>query len=152
MLRPWHFAIVIKRSSQKAVYLQIAIAIAEEIKRGRLIPGAVLPSTRELARDLRINRKTVVLAYDEMIAQGWLVSGGTRGTFVSSKLPAVALNRVSGTPALGQARIPARPGYMLKDPAPQTNPPSTNVLTFDDGAPDARIVPASDLARAWRRA
>ncbi|MGH1561067.1 GntR family transcriptional regulator [Caulobacter segnis] len=46
-----------------------------------------LPSSRGLAAMLGVNRKTVVLAYEDLIAQGWLTSCGTRGTTVSDVLP-----------------------------------------------------------------
>ena len=51
MLRPWDFKIVIRRGGQGRGFLQIAHALIEEIKRGRLAPG------QRLARQPRIWRK-----------------------------------------------------------------------------------------------
>ena len=84
MLRPWDVKIHIRRNSRTAVFLQIAHALIEEIRRGRLAPGSALPGTRELAESLRVNRKTVVQAYDELTAQGWLAAERTRGTFIAT--------------------------------------------------------------------
>jgi len=53
MLRPWTLKIRIRRDSRIAVFLQIAHALIEEIRRGRLAPGSALPGTRELAESLR---------------------------------------------------------------------------------------------------
>ena len=72
------------------MFLQIAHAIIDEIKRGRLAPGTALPGSRELAESLEINRKTVIQAYAELEAQGWVTPEKTRGTFVSAHLPEIA--------------------------------------------------------------
>jgi len=153
MLRPWHFKIVLQRGSATAVYLQIALAVIEEIKRGRLAPGTVLPSTRELAESLEVNRKTVVLAYEELVAQGWLSTEKSRGTFVSSELPLVK-SRTGSAPAIGEPHPRDRPDFPLTGQAPnlQAQLQEKGVLVFDDGAPDTRLVPVDHLARAWRHA
>jgi GntR family transcriptional regulator/MocR family aminotransferase len=64
------------------VYRQIADHIRREIEAGRLDPGARLPTIRELARSLGVNRDTVSLAYDELAAEGRLEATVGRGTFV----------------------------------------------------------------------
>jgi GntR family transcriptional regulator / MocR family aminotransferase len=51
--------------------------------RGRhLAPGSLLPSTRVLAQDLRISRGTVVAAYDQLVAEGYLTARRGAGTVV----------------------------------------------------------------------
>ncbi len=152
MLRPWEFKIVLRRRAATAVYLQIVHAIIEEIRPGRLAPGSALPGTRELAERLEVNRKTVVLAYEELEAQGWVSSEGTRGTFVSSRLPEVdGPKKPHGSRA---GRMPELPAFQLIGAAP--NIPLVmaegNSLVFDDGAPDTRHVPVDALARAYRHA
>src|ERR1700742_2969129 len=109
MLRPWDFKIVIRRDSKPAVFLQIAHALADEIKRGRLAPGTALPGSRELAESLDINRKTVIQAYAELEAQGWVTSEKTRGTFVSAHLPEIAQK----TKEPRRGRIPERPDFRM---------------------------------------
>lgn len=148
MLRPWNFKIVIRRSSKVAAFLQIAHAIADEIKRGRLAPGTALPGSRELAEGLQINRKTVIQAYAELEAQGWVVSQKTRGTFVSAHLPEVKSQEVR------RGRIPERPDFRLVGTAPNIPLilPEKNMMVFDDGAPDTRQIPVDALARAYRNA
>ena len=49
-------------------------ALREAIRAGRLQSGDTLPSTRGLAADLEIARSTVVAAYDQLIAEGYLIS------------------------------------------------------------------------------
>jgi GntR family transcriptional regulator / MocR family aminotransferase len=111
-----------------------------------------LPGTRELAQSLDINRKTVVEAYDELAAQGWLKTDRTRGTFVSSELPVVPDNGTPRRPTL--AHMPDRPDYRLVGTAPNIPAflPEKDLLTFDDGAPDTRGIPVAALGRAYRSA
>ena len=150
MLRPWDFKIVIRRNSKAAVFLQIAHALIDEIKRGRLAPGTALPGSRELAESLEINRKTVIQAYAEMEAQGWVTSEKTRGTFVSAHLPEIAQSAKESR----RGRIPERPDFRLVGAAPNIPLilPEKNMLVFDDGAPDTRLIPVDALARAYRNA
>ncbi len=152
MLRPWEFKIRIRRDSRTAVYLQIAHALIEEIRRSRLAPGSALPGTRELAESLDVNRKTVIQAYDELTAQGWLATERTRGTFVSSELPSIDGKIVDAAPRA--AHMPDRPDFRLVGAAPNIPLilPGKNLLVFDDGAPDTRHVPVAALARAYRSA
>jgi len=151
MLRPWELKIVIRRSAKTAVFLQIAHAVADEIKRGRLAPGTALPGSRELAASLRINRKTVIQAYAELEAQGWVMSEKQRGTFVASHLPEV---EISNEAPRRKGHIPERPHFRLIGTAPNIPLilPKKNVLVFDDGTPDTRHIPVDALARAYRNA
>jgi GntR family transcriptional regulator / MocR family aminotransferase len=149
MLRPWDLKIVLRKDAKAAVFLQIAHAIIDEIKLGRLAPGTALPGSRELAESLKINRKTVIQAYAELEAQGWVTSERTRGTFVSAHLP-----EVSGKETRRGGKIPERPDFRLVGTAPNIPLvlPAKNVLVFDDGAPDTRQIPVDALARAYRNA
>ncbi len=70
-----------------SLYLKIASAIRTAIKTGQLKPKEPLPSARELARTLDINRHTVMSAYQELIAQGWLESIERKHYRVVSFLP-----------------------------------------------------------------
>ncbi|WP_321914576.1 PLP-dependent aminotransferase family protein [Paraburkholderia sp. J11-2] len=149
MLRTWDLKIVIQREGGP-VARQIVQAIIQEIRRGRLTPGAPLPGSRELAKALDVNRKTVVLAYEELTAQGWLTSEKTRGTFVSSALPEKGIEAVK--PA--DSGIARDLGVRLAGSGPdvQCLYGEDGYLTFDDGAPDTRLVPVAELAAAWRKA
>jgi len=153
MLRPWHVSIVVSRRSRTAIYLQIAHAIIEEIRRGRLAPGDALPGTRELAESLKISRKTIVSAYEELSIQGWGVTEAKRGTFVSHKLPLLdVITTLSATSRqdslIGDTVIKFR---RLSPDVPIFRT-DDDILTFDDGAPDVRIAPVAELGRAYRRA
>jgi GntR family transcriptional regulator/MocR family aminotransferase len=155
MLRPWKFSLIeqIDPWRDTPVYLQIVQALIHDIRRGRLLPGAILPSTRAMADTLGVNRKTIVLAYDDLVAQGWLTTLGTRGTFVSETLPEPAApTEVSrdAESANNQGRSPDYP-YRVA-PTPMIVYPKKRYQLFDDGVPDHRLLPAEVLAQAYRAA
>jgi GntR family transcriptional regulator / MocR family aminotransferase len=69
-------------------YAQITRALGGLIQSGELKPGSRVPATRELARDLGCSRNIVLLAYEQLALEGYLVSELGAGTFVSPELPA----------------------------------------------------------------
>jgi GntR family transcriptional regulator/MocR family aminotransferase len=73
--------------SSQAMYLGISRAIREAIKANQLQPNEQLPSARVLAEQLSVNRHTIMAAYQELIAEGWLESRQRKGYFVMSSLP-----------------------------------------------------------------
>lgn len=74
-------------SSIRPIYLRVASAIRSAINNGQLKPSEVLPSARELAKIQKINRHTVMSAYQELIAQGWLESKERKNYSVVASLP-----------------------------------------------------------------
>ncbi|BDG03564.1 GntR family transcriptional regulator [Anaeromyxobacter oryzae] len=130
--------------------MQIARGLAARIRAGALRPGAALPSSRALARALGVHRNTVLAAFGELAAEGWIETTRAKGTFVSRELPARA-----PSPLFPRApHAPARAGFPLP-PGPATltrtgPPPGTYQLL--GGIPDPRLVPATLLARGYRRA
>ena len=61
--------------------------IARGILSGRFRKGEKLPSTRKLAKHLRISRITVTLAYTELQSNDYLSSRGRSGYYVSDNAP-----------------------------------------------------------------
>lgn len=58
--------------------------VASLIHRGHLEPGERLPSTRELARRVRVSRQTVIEAYDDLAAHGLVTGVHGSGTYVKA--------------------------------------------------------------------
>ncbi|QGM45864.1 PLP-dependent aminotransferase family protein [Methylocystis heyeri] len=152
MLRPWDFSLSreIDPRSETPIYLQVVHALIQDIRRGRLLPGTILPSTRAMAEALGVNRKTIVLAYDDLIAQGWLETSGTRGTFVSDRLPEPVSLKARGEADAGPSRSPDFSFRAV--PPPQIVYRESSCVTFDDGVPDHRLLVTSSLASAYRTA
>ena len=89
------------REASGPLYRRVYHALKSKIRAGGLSPAARLPSSRALARDLRVSRNTVTLAYEQLAAEGYLVSrhrGATSAVGVAAP-PA----------APGPSRAPARP-------------------------------------------
>jgi GntR family transcriptional regulator / MocR family aminotransferase len=80
----------------RPLYLQLYTHLRTAILTGKLKGGLKLPSTRALTRELGVSRNTVLNAYDQLIAEGYLESIPASGTFVARVLPDDAL----GTPAV----------------------------------------------------
>ena len=70
-----------------AKYLIISQAIRDAIKNGKVKSLEQLPSARQLAIQLNTNRHTIMAAFNELIAQGWIVSQQRKGYFVAEDLP-----------------------------------------------------------------
>ncbi|WP_217594929.1 PLP-dependent aminotransferase family protein [Cohnella sp. GbtcB17] len=71
------------RSLDKPVYRQIAEHFEQRIQSGELTAGSPLPAERKLAAQLAVNRTTVIQAYEELRASGWVVSKIGSGTVVA---------------------------------------------------------------------
>jgi len=72
----------IDKSAPQPVYQQIRDGIIALIKAGTLAAGDRLPGTRELASQLGVSRKTVLIAYLELAADSWVESRPGSSTFV----------------------------------------------------------------------
>ncbi|MGC5021621.1 PLP-dependent aminotransferase family protein [Micromonospora sp. DT47] len=103
-------------------------ALRAAIRDGRLPPSARLPATRALAAELGMARGTVSAAYDQLVAEGWLVARVGAGTEVSP------------------LRRPAPPGPA---PVPAPAPPRYDLRP---GSPDVGAFPVAAWLRATRRA
>ncbi|WP_343638501.1 PLP-dependent aminotransferase family protein [Chryseobacterium sp.] len=135
MLRPWKLELEIDKKLEKAVYLQIADTIISDIRSGRLKTGDALPGSRNLAQTLKINRNTVVEAYQVLINEEWVISRERKGIFVSERLPALHEKNAEA----------------LHNPSHQQVMSNGIVINFDDGHPDSKIAPVTELARAYRQ-
>jgi GntR family transcriptional regulator / MocR family aminotransferase len=80
-------AIALDRSSSTAFYRQLYHQISNAILSGRLAPGTRLPSTRELAEELDLARNTILNAFEQLYAEGYLETRVGDGTYVSLQLP-----------------------------------------------------------------
>src|SRR5262245_35617358 len=85
--RTWQFDIAVDRASPLPPFLQIARALTDDVRRGRLRPGDRLPGSRELAAGAGVHRNTILAAYAELVAEGWLEAAQGRGTFVARAIP-----------------------------------------------------------------
>lgn len=75
---------------QGLLFHQVYRAIRDAIVGGRFAVGSRLPPTRSLATELGVARATVLLAYDQLAAEGYLVGRRGSGSYVQGAAPAPA--------------------------------------------------------------
>jgi len=136
----------------------IETALRDAIRSGRLKAETPLPSTRTLATDLGVSRATVVAAYGQLTAEGFLVaSHGSATSVAATQLPEVAAS--SANPFWETPRFDFRPGEPAADSFPRrawlksvrrvlTDSPD-DVFGYGDprGRPELRNALASHLGR-----
>jgi GntR family transcriptional regulator / MocR family aminotransferase len=122
-------AAALDRGAPKSLTHQIYDAIRRLILAGTLKAGSRLPASRELAGDLAVARNTVIDAYAQLIAEGYLESRVGSGSYVSSTLPddrpersrAGAVQKVSAPVARGRSggkrALSARAEGVLSEPS-----------------------------------
>ncbi|MES2730119.1 MAG: PLP-dependent aminotransferase family protein [Bacteroidota bacterium] len=148
---PYPTIIQINKTSEVPIYLQIANGLIREIRRGIIQPGTKLPGTRAMAEALEVHRKTVVAAFEELHAQGWIETVASKGTFVSRVLPEVNPQKLAQE-SKSPLSYAAKTGYTLKS-NPLTSLPLVmynGLLGFNDGFPDERLAPMEEIARTYR--
>ncbi len=79
------------------LFRQLHRALRTGILDGVVPPGTRLPATRALARDLGLSRTTVLLAYDQLAAEGYLDGRRGSGTFVQAVAAAATIRRAATT-------------------------------------------------------
>lgn len=72
---------------QGPLYAQLYRALRSQILAGKLSSGARVPATRVLATELGLSRNVIMLAYEHLLAEGYLVTRTGAGTFVAADLP-----------------------------------------------------------------
>lgn len=121
------------RTTDKAIYIQIADWIIESIKKGVLKAGETMPSTRQLATALAVNRNTVVLAFEILVNEGWVISEERKKTYVSNQIQIIKVSE--------KKEVVDQPREIFRN----------DLIFFDDGLPNAAYTPMKELARAYRR-
>lgn len=143
----WRFSVTLDPSSSVAVYAQIARALTEDIRRGRLRANDALPGSRALAQTLGVHRNTVLAAYDALRAEGWIAAEPGAATRVAASMPGARPRRET-------ARDAARVGFAV--PSGEGDPDESTTLhglvRISDGTPDPRALPALALSRSLRAA
>lgn len=143
--------IVLDRSSSVPLHRQLYEAIREAVLQGSLKKGIRLPSTRYLATELRISRNTVVIAFEQLLAEGYLQSRTGAGTFVTQTLPEDVL-QVAQRPVAGRRAISTRGSEIRKlaqfTPAP---PPALRYAPFRFGLPALDHLPLELWGRLLTR-
>ena len=130
--------IYINPDHSMSLQLQIRQKLVDGIINGVFPPGMKLPSSRKLARELSVARNTVVAAYQQLIADGYLVSRQRSGIFVNEEM-------LQSRVAVGSERlVPDRAKSEAREPPNWSHYP----FPFIDGKFDSTLFPLAE----WREA
>ena len=153
--------LVLDAASHTPLHRQIGEQVRRAILERRLAPGQRLPSSRLMASELEVARGTVLLAMDQLIAEGYVVAQAASGLSVANDLPDEMLTaprgQIAGPPAHDGAATSAlsrRARTALRDAMP-TFGFEEAPLAFPTGQPDREAFPfalwARLLEREWRQ-
>ena len=135
----------LERKSGTPIFRQVYLQMRGAILGQQLSAGAKLPSTRALAAELGIARSSVIAAYEQLLAEGYLAGRVGSGTYISADLPEPVERRgprrkkpVSAAPLSPQARAFAALGA---------------VAVADEDRPftNARVLIDALTIEAWRK-
>nr|WP_068891961.1 PLP-dependent aminotransferase family protein [Pedobacter panaciterrae] len=150
---PFDTLITIDKTKPLSVYQQIANQLINLISNGVIKPGSLLPGTRELAAIVKVHRKTIIAAYNEVNAQGWISMIPRKGCMVVPNLPQLS-PKSWGTQQGGFAYDSTMPSPFynigLQQNIPVVNSFKLHELIVDDGHPDIRLAPMDLLNREYR--
>lgn len=77
--------IILKNKSDVPIYEQIKEQIKSQIMEGAIEENELLPSIRQLARDLKISVITTTRAYNDLAEEGFIISVVGKGYYVAPK-------------------------------------------------------------------
>ena len=148
---PFKTLITINKNASQPVYQQIANNLVRLIRDGILKPGLALPSSREMAQQLQVHRKTVVLAYEELYTQDWIETIPRKGVYVSNHLPEIKPRTfkavMKGSAYTNQTGLNFSKTSTFKSLSQKED---THKLLITDGFPDPRIAPIDELMKTYR--
>lgn len=126
-------------------------ALQQSIQQGMLAPGTRLPASRDLAAELGVSRNTVMAAYEQLQAEGYLKTRAGSGTFVSTELPESDLSAagaaVSAKGSEGQIALSRRGEQLLN----RAGASQRQWGAFMPGVPDVRHFPHKTWHKIARR-
>ncbi|WP_341318246.1 PLP-dependent aminotransferase family protein [Paraburkholderia sp. IMGN_8] len=149
-----HIAVEGRHDLSGQIYRQLRAGILE----GRLGGGTRLPSTRDLATQLGVSRKTTLEVFERLLAEGYLNARAGSGTFVADGLERLPVERSSHARAAvsareqarakGNARARAQPLWeQMPDTLPLPRPTVPSPQDFVGGTTDKSLFPFD----VWRR-
>jgi GntR family transcriptional regulator/MocR family aminotransferase len=99
------YAWQLDRASRTPLTRQIYMQVRSAVLSGALCPGTRVPSSRAMASKLGVARASVVLAYEQLLAEGYVESRQGSGTFISGDLTGLASRR-RGAPRAIKCAVP----------------------------------------------
>lgn len=152
--------ITLNNKSPTPLYRQLYDRLRDAILTGQLVPGTRLQSSREMSQELGVSRNTIVNAFEQLLAEGYLEGQVGSGTYVARALPEELLNakRVVArnlTRRSNKALRLSERGKLLAAMAPIVPRVPDKMRAFQSGVPALDSFPfdvwSKLTARRWRR-
>ena len=102
--------IALQKREEIAIYQQLYSWFRRAISEGLFRPGQRVPSTRNLAAELKISRMPVLGAYEQLVAEGYLETFVGAGTYVAKSIADDTLRPPAVGPRKGFREITNKPG------------------------------------------
>ncbi|HBA35657.1 MAG TPA: hypothetical protein DCZ12_16140, partial [Gammaproteobacteria bacterium] len=143
--------ITLKADKRDPLHKQLYEAVREAILNGKFPAGAQLPSSRIFAQTLAVSRNTVVSAFDQLQAEGYIERRVGAGSFVASTTPESQLHarRTKPLPTLTMTSRLSRRGQRLAGSPPRQAGEAFNA--FAPGIPELKQFPRQVWARLLSR-
>jgi GntR family transcriptional regulator/MocR family aminotransferase len=138
----------VDRNRDIPIHRQIYSAIRGYILEGRLGPEMSLPATRSLAQSLGVGRNTVIAAYDQLLAEGYVEERSGLRTWVARLLHRPNVPRRQDDVRADGRRLSRRGGLVTARPQPGR---TVGALNLHPGAPDTSASPLSTWASVVAR-
>lgn len=135
MLNLAAIAFSLDRNLEDPLFVQLCDQIRQRIASGQIMPNSQLPPSRSLAAELGVSRSTVVTAYEQLVAEGYIEGRGGSGFYVCE---------LGGTDHVKEDSVVPphnKPVENSIEESPLTHP----------GYPDARLFPYRPWARCLAR-
>jgi GntR family transcriptional regulator/MocR family aminotransferase len=143
--------IPLDRQSEVPLYQQIETYLRQGILSGSLAAETRLPASRQLARDLGVNRITVESAYAVLETDGLIYSKMGSGTYVlpPNPLSAFSKDKPGNAWPLWQQRLASNGGSAITASDEETTKASrhSRLISFASGIGDAHLFPAEDFRK-----
>lgn len=101
-----------RRGGREPIYMQVYGAIRRDIEAGRFRIGSRLPGSRSMAVTLGVSRTVVLMAYEQLEAEGYVETQGGSGTYVSAVTaeapPPIDIHAASTPPDVPLSRFAQR--------------------------------------------
>lgn len=128
-----HLPIAVDSSSSQPLPVQITSHIRSLVSQKIIAPGDHIPSSRSLAAQLGVSRGTVLAAYEQLSAEGYLLAAHGSGTMINPHL----------------AALQPPPPPISHTSHPPSSPP---LLNLEPGIPDTATLADSSWRASWRAA
>ncbi len=137
-----------------ALNRQLYECLREAILDGSLPPSAALPASRDLAREVGMSRNTVLHAYEQLRAEGYVHARVGSGTFVAATTPDSLLSAGRAAAPAGASAAPVRLSRRAQRLLANASAAAAQWGAFMPGVPDVTEFPhrrfSRILARLWR--